>query len=147
MKSRKDQISCIVEETLLEAQGGYMSGLRMGAFPREGDRLPERHDAVGLHRQERTLTRLSADPSVSPFMRSAAAEQLRDVQRDIMSAADPAAREKLIQRTIKGVRTGKRLRKYVIEPVKGLFASVGTKAFNVATSADAGTLRGKGYKV
>lgn len=147
MKSRRDQISYIVEETLLEAQGGYMSGLRMGAFPREGDRSPERQDAVGLYRQERALTRLSADPAVSPFMRAAAAEQLRDVQRDIMSAADPAAREKLIRRTARGKKIGQGLRKYVIDPVKGLFAAVGTKAFNVATSADAGTLRGKGYKV
>ena len=147
MKSRRDQISCIVEETLLEAQGGYMSGLRMGAFPREGDTLPKSHDVVKLHTKERTLASLSADPAVSPFMRAAAAEQLRDVQRDIISAADLATREKLIRRTARGKKIGQGLRKYVIDPVKGLFAAVGTKAFNVATSADAGTLRGKGYKV
>jgi len=45
------------------------------------------------------------------------------------------------------VRVGKKLRKYVVDPVKGMFGRYIDRALTLATSADAGTLRGKGYKV
>lgn len=145
MRSRRDQISVIVEETLLE-RGGYLSGVRMGAFPRAGDAVPSKPDIGSLVKQERTLNVIATSPRSSPFAAAAAQEELRNVQRAMVNLASGKTKQE-IRRTIRGIKTGERLRKYVIEPVKGIFSDVVQKTFSAATRADAGTLRGKGYKV
>jgi len=74
MKSRKEYISQIVEQTLLEQQG-FFSGVRMGAFPRYGDEIPGKLSVSGLASQERGLKKILVSTTSSPFLQAAAAEE------------------------------------------------------------------------
>jgi hypothetical protein len=147
MNNRKDQIRSLVEEVLQEAAPGFFAGFGAGFKAPGRVEIPQPPSALGLAKQERSLSTLAANPTASPFLRAAAQQELRDTQREI--AALPSTRKKLRRAKIGSVvggvtRTLLNIPYNLAAPmVKGAWGNLTT----MATSADAGTLRGKGYKV
>jgi hypothetical protein len=147
MNPRREKIRSLVEEVLQEATPGFFAGFAAGLRAPGRVEIPQPPSAITLGRQETALNKLARNTTASPFLRAAAQQELRDTQREI--AGLPGVKRKLRRAKVGSVLGGVAgtLLKLPYKLVAPIAQSSLTNLRTMSTSADAGTLQGKGYKV
>lgn len=147
MNDRKSQIKSLVEGVLAEATPGFFGGFGAGFVSPWRAEIPSPPSAFELGMKQQRLSGIVRNPNTNPFLRDAARQERREVRQEITNL--PATKKKLRRAKIGAVvggltRTAMNIAAFPMMPVA---KAAWQNLFTQATSADAGTLRGKGYQV